>query len=353
MNGLDRAREWYLLSEPKKVLHSGALLVVSVAITMFIAPPLAAQDPIHRPSIPSDGSKSFIQRSTFNLKTNARGHLQRLLQTAFADEFRVGVDVIWEPRDGWVSADVLEWWEFVVDGRDLTPQAAEPLFSVVAHESRVFSDPSEREICAVVGPSRNLLGSGYGRLIDAHDVVIRMNRAPRDGFEIDVGFKTTHHVAWPTPRLEHEADRGAFLLVTPVALQTDGLFDRILAMIESDPGWDSRRVRIINPEFVHYVHTEWLDLAGALPSTGFLALMVAAHVCDEINVFGFGADAEGRWDRYYSDERAEQTHLHAADTEADLRRQMEEKGIFKVYLGNRSRDGVEFSGFQIDEQDEE
>jgi hypothetical protein len=34
-------------------------------------------------------------------------------------------------------------------------------------------------------------------------------------------------------------------------------------------------------------------------------------------------------------------------------REMGEKGILKVYLGNRSRDGVEFPGFQPDEEDED
>jgi hypothetical protein len=36
-----------------------------------------------------------------------------------------------------------------------------------------------------------------------------------------------------------------------------------------------------------------------------------------------------------------------------MMREMEEKGIFKVYLGNRSRDGVEFPGFQVDEHDDQ
>jgi beta-galactoside alpha-2,3-sialyltransferase (sialyltransferase 4A) len=326
---------------------------IAVAVLCVGSGRSVAQDSTPPTPASSGEVKRFVRTSSFHLKTNSLGHLQRKLQESYPDSFSEGVDVFWEPRDGWVSADVLDWWRFQVDGRDLNPQAAERLFSQVNDESRVFSDPREREICAVIGPSRNLLGSGYGNLIDAHDVVIRMNRAPRDGFETDVGSKTTHHVTWPIWRRDFEADRRAFLLVTPITLHADSLFDQMVLAIEGDPGWDPRRVRIINPEFVKYVHENWLDNAGLIPSTGFIALMIAAHVCDEINVFGFGADADGRWDHYFNEERAVQSDLHGAVQESDLRRELEDRRIIKVYLGNRSEHGVDFSGFQIDEIDQD
>jgi hypothetical protein len=341
------------LIRPGSFFRTQAVFFVSAATFILGAQPLAAHEFVQPPATPTTQTRAFVRRSSFHLKTNAEGHLQRLLQESYPDSFTAGVDMFWEPRDGWVSREVFEWWTSRAESRGLNKQAAEEMFTRISDGNRVFSDLRERQICAVVGPSRNLLGSGYGRLIDAHDFVIRMNRAPRDGFESDVGTRTTHHLTWPIQRLEHEADRKAFLLVTPVTLHTVELFDRILEDLESAPAWDLRRVRIINPEFVMYVHLNWLDKAGAFPSTGFIALMMAVHVCDEVSVFGFGGDADGRWDRYYSEERAVGSHLHAADTEAHMMREMEEKGIFKVYLGNRSRDGVEFPGFQVDEHDDQ
>jgi hypothetical protein len=44
---------------------------------------------------------------------------------------------------------------------------------------------------AIVGSSDKLIGSGFGKEIDSFTDVIRFNRAPTDGYEVDVGSKTT------------------------------------------------------------------------------------------------------------------------------------------------------------------
>lgn len=45
--------------------------------------------------------------------------------------------------------------------------------------------------CAIVGNSGAILGKGYGEEIDGKDAVWRVNYAPIDGFEKDVGYRTT------------------------------------------------------------------------------------------------------------------------------------------------------------------
>ena len=67
----------------------------------------------------------------------------------------------------------------------------------------------------------------------------------------------------------------------------------------------------------------------------------------------FGADAQGRWDRYYEDDPMEPTDQHPADFEGRLRREMEDKGILKVFLGNRSENGVEFPGFRTNASEDD
>lgn len=47
---------------------------------------------------------------------------------------------------------------------------------------------------AVIGSSGALLGSGLGKTIDTFKEVVRFNRAPTNGFENDVGSKTTLRV---------------------------------------------------------------------------------------------------------------------------------------------------------------
>lgn len=48
---------------------------------------------------------------------------------------------------------------------------------------------------AIVGSSGRLSGAGLGSDIDGYDEVIRFNRAPTEGFERDVGGKTTLRVS--------------------------------------------------------------------------------------------------------------------------------------------------------------
>ena len=48
--------------------------------------------------------------------------------------------------------------------------------------------------CAVVGNSGLLRFSEYGKAIDSHDVVVRINQAPIRGYSRRVGLKVTHRV---------------------------------------------------------------------------------------------------------------------------------------------------------------
>ena len=304
--------------------------ILSAAVVILMAlPPLQAGA--------QERATPPLQPST-NLETSVRGPLQRKLQAAFPDSFKTGVDIFWEPSEGWVSPEVFDWWATRVSDDDIVGvnrEAAQRMFSRIPAQSPIFSSPRGRQICAVVGASRNLLESGYGDLIDAHDVVMRVNRAPTDTFDNDVGEKTTHHVMWPRNLEEHQFDRRAFLLMTPITLHTEDVFDRILSLVEGDLRWEPGRVRIIHPEFVKYLHESWTEERVHYPSTGFIALMIAVHVCDEVDVFGFGADADGRWDRYYEDDPVDVSGFHPTDLEARLRREMEEEGILKVFRGSR------------------
>lgn len=39
---------------------------------------------------------------------------------------------------------------------------------------------------------------------------------------------------------------------------------------------------MINPAFMRYVHDIWLEKKGRYPSTGFMALVLSLHICDEV-----------------------------------------------------------------------
>lgn len=42
------------------------------------------------------------------------------------------------------------------------------------------------------------------------------------------------------------------------------------------------QVLIYSPIFFKYVYETWLDGHGRYPSTGFLSLLLAIHICDEV-----------------------------------------------------------------------
>ena len=336
-----------------KDLHRYAIRSVAVVILLVLLPQwAAAQTPVWPFPREPLGPEDLVLGPFGNLKTSLKwGPLQHRLQAAFPDSFRERIDILWRPTGGWVSPEVFDWWASRVEREGLTWDAAQRMFSRLSATSPVFSQPSERQICAVVGASRNLLGSRYGELIDAHDMVFRVNRAPTAEFDHDVGEKTTHHVMWPTALGPDQADRRADLLMNPLTLHSKDVFGRILSLVEHDLPWEPTRVRIIHPEFIKYIHDNWMNGQGQFPSTGLIALMLAVHVCDEVDVFGFGANAEGVWDRYYEDHIEKPADLHPVDVEGRVRQELEEKGILRVFLGNRSEDGVEFPGFEMDESE--
>jgi hypothetical protein len=307
------------------------LPTVLLTIMFFTASPADSQAETHDGPAPD------------NLVTSINGPLQRSISEAYPDSFKAGVEIFWEPDDGWLDDDVLMFWRSRLQPEDLASvnrDASERMFSEISGQSPVFPVGDAPRICAVVGASGNLIGSRYGRLIDAHDMVFRVNRAPTDDYDTEVGSKTTHHVTWPRDLDQDEFDADAFLLMTPISTHLPDIFDRILYLVDEVYRSDPQLVRIIHPESIRYVHENWTESRLQYPSTGFIALMVALHVCDEVNVFGFGADAQGRWDRYYADEPSRLIGFHPGDLEGDLRQEMEAKGILKVFRGSRPEPGA-------------
>ncbi|XP_074518400.1 CMP-N-acetylneuraminate-beta-galactosamide-alpha-2,3-sialyltransferase 1-like [Halichoeres trimaculatus] len=164
--------------------------------------------------------------------------------------------------------------------------------------------PDRCRTCAVVGNSGNLNGSHYGPMIDYHDIVIRMNKAPTEGYERDVGKKTTHHVMYPhsSTYLKNTTHLVFFAFKTyDLGWLVRSFTPRKNKDINSRFLGNKDLVMILNPAFIHYVHHVWLERKGLYPSTGFLTLILSLHMCDEVDVFGFGADSHGNWNHYFEE----------------------------------------------------
>lgn len=227
-----------------------------------------------------------------------------------------------------------------------TREVLEKLFQVVPGENPYhFRDPQQCRRCAVVGNSGNLRGSGYGPDVDGHNFIMRMNQAPTVGFEQDVGSRTTHHFMYPESARNLPANV-SFVLVPFKALDllwiasalSTGQIRFTYAPVKSFLRVDKEKVQIYNPAFFKYIHDHWTEHHGRYPSTGMLVLFFALHVCDEVNVYGFGADSRGNWHHYWENNRYagefRKTGVHDADFEAHIIDMLVQARKIEVYQGH-------------------
>ncbi|XP_042362500.1 CMP-N-acetylneuraminate-beta-galactosamide-alpha-2,3-sialyltransferase 1-like [Plectropomus leopardus] len=202
----------------------------------------------------------------------------------------------------------------------------------------VEASPDRCRTCAVVGNSGNLKGSRYGPLIDYHDIVIRMNHGRTKGYEADAGTRTTHHVMYPESAIT--LDNTTHLVLFPFKMS-----DFLWLLKKFDTGknsaGNSKRiankdlVMILNPAFMKYVHEIWLEKKGKYPSTGFLTVALSLQICDEVRVFGFGADSEGNWSHYFEVLKLKmlRTGPHAGGHEYEVIQQLQEKKKIVFFKG--------------------
>ncbi|XP_009578623.1 PREDICTED: CMP-N-acetylneuraminate-beta-galactosamide-alpha-2,3-sialyltransferase 2-like, partial [Fulmarus glacialis] len=216
------------------------------------------------------------------------------------------------------------------------------LFTVLPAPTGSMWDPSRCRTCAVVGNSGRLKGSSHGLRIDAHDWVLRMNRAKITGFELDVGMRTTHHFMYPESAVN--LGPGVHLVLVPfkpLDLQwvasafSTGEITHTYVKVKQFIKADRNKVLILSPAFLKYIHDNWTQRHGRYPSTGFTALLFALHTCQQVSVFGFGADSEGNWHHYWEKNRGSgafrRTRVHDADVEFSLIERLAAEGRILFY----------------------
>uniref|UniRef100_A0A8D0D4K3 CMP-N-acetylneuraminate-beta-galactosamide- alpha-2,3-sialyltransferase 1-like n=1 Tax=Sander lucioperca TaxID=283035 RepID=A0A8D0D4K3_SANLU len=217
---------------------------------------------------------------------------------------------------------------FLSANYNLSEDAFNWLFLTVPPSPDVLeSSPDRCRTCAVVGNSGNLRRSHYGPLIDFHDVIIRVNAGQIKGYEADVGTRTTHRVMYPESSMD--LDNTTHLVLAPFKTAV-WIYPK-----STGPNSDSQQVMVLNPAFMRYVHDMWLEKKGYYPSTGFLALILALHMCDEVSVFGYGADSDGNWSHYWEklNNKRLKTGAHPGDTEYRMIQELDEQQKLRFYTG--------------------
>ncbi|XP_062331126.1 alpha-N-acetylgalactosaminide alpha-2,6-sialyltransferase 1-like [Osmerus eperlanus] len=194
-------------------------------------------------------------------------------------------------------------------------------------------DPTRCVRCAVVANGGILNGSGMGKEIDAHDYVFRMNGAVIQGFEEDVGKRTSVYVhtafsITASPLLFKDFgyksvphDEGIKYVMIPEGLADyqwlDGLFAKTAissGLYQSIQPWtyyagqfDERRFYVLHPDFLRYIRNRFLkseflneeNWAIVRPSNGAITLFLALHTCDVVDAYGFITEDHSKYSNYY------------------------------------------------------
>ncbi|XP_063206542.1 CMP-N-acetylneuraminate-beta-galactosamide-alpha-2,3-sialyltransferase 2-like isoform X2 [Chroicocephalus ridibundus] len=239
---------------------------------------------------PTDGLSPFPWAPSLLVSPAARCTASANSSTWFNTRYDMAVGPLLTGTAHELSSDVVQWWLTLQGPRNgIQLQAIiQQLFSVLPAPTGSVRDPSRCRTCAVVGNSGRLTGSGHGLRIDAHDWVLRMNRAKIAGFEQDVGMRTTHHFMYPESAVD--LGPGVHLVLVPfkpLDLQwvasafSTGELTHTYARVKQFIKADRNKVLILSPAFLKYIHENWTQRRGRYPSTGFTALLFALHACQQ------------------------------------------------------------------------
>lgn len=199
----------------------------------------------------------------------------------------------------------------------------------------------------MVGNAGILTNSSLGAEIDAHSVVIRMNAALTEGFERDVGGKTSLTLFHPDISMPIQHSGRPFLFWSTLATGYEWLDRAYIALGKLPyfedthgspiPHWTGlsenhvlspQGTAMLHPSFIHYVHQVWNEGQGERPSTGMLATILALHVCGGgVDLYGFDRSTFYSNQYHLSEDRST---LHPWDVEVRVRSCLENASKLRI-----------------------
>ncbi|KAI1885352.1 hypothetical protein AGOR_G00219250 [Albula goreensis] len=161
----------------------------------------------------------------------------------------------------------------------------EPPFSTLGWDRLVPSRPLEQlygarfSTCAVVTSAGAILNSSLGKEIDSHEAVLRFNAAPTEGYENDVGNKTTIRII------------NSQILANPKHRFNSSSLYKDIALVAWDPApytvnlqkwYKSPDYNLFSP----YGHTQE-NIQPNPPSSGFIGIVLMMALCEEVHVYEY------------------------------------------------------------------
>ncbi|XP_075067786.1 CMP-N-acetylneuraminate-beta-galactosamide-alpha-2,3-sialyltransferase 1 [Mixophyes fleayi] len=265
----------------------------------------------------------------------------------FDERFNYTIPPLLTKENSVISESAYKWWSHLQSERKAMDvnKAIEEMFKVIPGDNNLLvQNPYRCRTCAVVGNSGNLKDSQYGRDIDGHDFVLRMNHAPTAKFEKDVGNRTTHHFIYPESFRDLRENVSMVLipfkvmdLQWVVSALTTGTINHTYAPVPRKIKVSKDEILVYHPEFMKYIYDNWLHRHGRYPSTGLLSVIFALHICDKVDLYGFGADSKGNWHHYWENNPSSgafrQTGVHDGDFEAEIIGNLTSIKKIEVYKG--------------------
>lgn len=157
--------------------------------------------------------------------------------------------------------------------------------------------------CALVSSSGQILGAGTGEEIDNTGCVIRMNTAPTQGYEKDVGSVTSVRVVSHTsvPLLlknelyyfENSTDITYVFWGPERNMRQDGKGHIFNALLKIARKYPNVKIYVVTREKIEYCDDVFQNetgknrmKTGAFLSTGFFTMILAIDMCESIHVYG-------------------------------------------------------------------
>ncbi|XP_066273493.1 CMP-N-acetylneuraminate-beta-galactosamide-alpha-2,3-sialyltransferase 1-like [Branchiostoma lanceolatum] len=166
-----------------------------------------------------------------------------------------------------------------------------------------FHDNRDRPTClrcALVGDSAALKGADRGLDIDEHDLVIRVGDGGKEGHADDVGTKTNLYLYNPempldTGNIKKHAD--VYFIYMASKVPDYHLISKLMKEEPQNNHHGSRtgrkviikpqQLRVLHPDFLNYVYELWLERAGHKATAAQVMLVLAFHICDHVDTYGF------------------------------------------------------------------